>query len=127
MAATMKRFAPTLVAALVLLAAGFASAAPDPAECAFELGYNPRFSADGSILFCTKGMSKEPLVRQEFEGHHVCTLLSCVGFQSSSGAVEDPKVAIAHHCLGTGSIIIPPVMYSKCTSTFNPLNWKHCI
>jgi hypothetical protein len=84
MAGTMRRFAPTLtVAALVLLAAGFASAAPDPGECAFELGYNPRFSADGTILFCTKGTFKELLMREnhdEFEDHHVCTKLSCIGF-----------------------------------------------
>lgn len=39
------------------MAVGLVSAVPDPALCPFELGYNPTFNADGSILSCTKGMS----------------------------------------------------------------------
>eukprot|EP00243_Klebsormidium_subtile_P004011 TRINITY_DN17794_c0_g1_i1.p2 TRINITY_DN17794_c0_g1~~TRINITY_DN17794_c0_g1_i1.p2 ORF type:complete len:199 (-),score=52.63 TRINITY_DN17794_c0_g1_i1:465-1061(-) len=56
MAATSARStALPAVAAVLLLALGLVSAVPDPALCPFELGYNPVFNADGSILSCTKG------------------------------------------------------------------------
>lgn len=58
MAATMRpATAVPAIAALVFLvaSAGVASAAPDPALCPFELGYNPVFNADGTVLSCTKG------------------------------------------------------------------------
>ncbi|GAQ85331.1 hypothetical protein KFL_002300030 [Klebsormidium nitens] len=56
MAATSARSTalPAFVAAAILLM-GLVSAVPDPALCPFELGYNPTFNADGSILSCTKG------------------------------------------------------------------------
>eukprot|EP00243_Klebsormidium_subtile_P013595 TRINITY_DN9074_c0_g1_i1.p1 TRINITY_DN9074_c0_g1~~TRINITY_DN9074_c0_g1_i1.p1 ORF type:complete len:200 (-),score=51.10 TRINITY_DN9074_c0_g1_i1:544-1143(-) len=51
----------SMMALLAVLLAVVAAAAPalaaslDPALCPFELGYNPVFNSDGSVLSCQKG------------------------------------------------------------------------
>lgn len=47
-----------LLTALLAAVAPPALANLDPAQCPFELGYNPVFNADGSVLSCVKGSGK---------------------------------------------------------------------
>ncbi|GAQ86023.1 hypothetical protein KFL_002660040 [Klebsormidium nitens] len=45
----------TLFFLLLAVGVNCAAASLDPALCPFELGYNPIFNADGSVLSCQKG------------------------------------------------------------------------